>query len=110
MKELSKLKVQHFKYIYPPGTSIIVDNMPEDRRPIASGNKGKVIAVDDIGTIHCAFENGSQPEQKPRGKHMIKTKGRSDRPFCFSVHSHFFFLKKIRLIITITMLTAITAG
>mgnify|MGYP001367665959 CR=1 FL=1 len=60
MKELSKSKVQYFKDIYPPGTSIIVDDMPEDPRPIASGTKGKVIAVDDIGTIHCAFENGRQ--------------------------------------------------
>ena len=60
MKELSKAKEQYFKDIYPPGTSIIVDDMPEDPRPIASGTKGKVIAVDDIGTIHCVFENGRQ--------------------------------------------------
>ena len=34
--------------------------MLEDPRPIASGTKGKVIAVDDIGTIHCVFGNGRQ--------------------------------------------------
>lgn len=60
MKELSRQKVQHFKDIYPPGARITVDNMPDDPRPIPSGTKGKVIAVDDIGTIHCTFENGRQ--------------------------------------------------
>ena len=60
MKELSSQAIQRYKDMYPPGTGICVDNMPEDPRPIASGTKGKVIAVDDIGTIHCAFENGRQ--------------------------------------------------
>ena len=60
MKELSNQAIQCYKDMYPPGTGICVDNMPEDPRPIASGTKGKVIAVDDIGTIHCVFENGRQ--------------------------------------------------
>ena len=60
MKELSSQAIQRYKDMYPPGTGIFVDNMPEDPRPIASGTKGKVIAVDDIGTIHCVFENGRQ--------------------------------------------------
>ena len=60
MKELSSRTIQRYKDMYPPGTGICVDNMPEDPRPIASGTKGKVIAVDDIGTIHCVFENGRQ--------------------------------------------------
>ncbi len=60
MKELSSQAIPRYKNMYPPGTGICVDNMPEDPRPIASGTKGKVIAVDDIGTIHCVFENGRQ--------------------------------------------------
>ena len=31
-----------------------------DPRPIPSGTKGEVVAVDDIGTVHCKFENGRQ--------------------------------------------------
>ena len=60
MTELSRQAIQRYKDMYPPGTGICVDNMPDDPRPISSGTKGKVIAVDDIGTIHCAFENGRQ--------------------------------------------------
>ena len=40
MKELSSQAIQRYKDMYPPGTGIFVDNMPEDPRPIASGTKG----------------------------------------------------------------------
>ena len=34
--------------------------MGDDPRPIEPGTRGTVIAVDDIGTVHCCFENGRQ--------------------------------------------------
>lgn len=43
---------------FPPGTRIVVDRMGEDPNPIPPGTKGVVLNVDDIGTVHCVFENG----------------------------------------------------
>ena len=34
--------------------------MPDDPNPIAPGTVGKVMYVDDIGTLHCTFDNGRQ--------------------------------------------------
>ena len=34
--------------------------MGEDPRPISPGTKGTVLMVDDMGTVHCAFDNGRQ--------------------------------------------------
>ena len=49
--------VQMLKEKYPEGTRVVVDHM-EDPRPIPSGTVGTVRHVDDIGTIHCDFDNG----------------------------------------------------
>ena len=57
---LSKEFIGNMKIWYPKGTKIIVDLMGEDPRPIPSGTKGEVICVDDIGTVHCKFENGRE--------------------------------------------------
>lgn len=43
---------------YPPGVKIELLEMVDDPRPITANTKGTVLKVDDIGTIHCAFENG----------------------------------------------------
>lgn len=43
---------------YPAGTRIVVDQMGDDPRPIAPGTAGTVRHVDDMGTIHCDFDNG----------------------------------------------------
>lgn len=51
-------KVQMIKNLYPAGTRIVLDSMGEDPRPIPSGMKGTVVSVDDIGTVHCNFDNG----------------------------------------------------
>ena len=47
-----------YKEMYKPGTRIEVEYMGDDPRPIAPGTRGTVSAVDDIGTIHCDFDNG----------------------------------------------------
>ena len=43
---------------YPAGSRIVLDQMGDDPRPIPSGTKGTVLHVDDIGTVHCRFDNG----------------------------------------------------
>lgn len=53
MEQINRLRAQ-----YPEGTRIQVDSMENDPRAIPSGTKGTVLYVDDIGTIHCKFDNG----------------------------------------------------
>ena len=50
--------VQRMEDTYKPGTRIQLDCMGDDPRPIAPGTKGTVKLVDDIGTVHCIFDNG----------------------------------------------------
>ena len=50
--------VQMIKEKYPEGTRIVLDQMGDDPRPIAPGTAGTVRVVDDMGTVHCDFDNG----------------------------------------------------
>ena len=60
MNEFDKLRklAERFKSMYPTGTRIELQHMGSDPRPIPDGTRGTVKAVDDIGTIHCEFDNG----------------------------------------------------
>ena len=50
--------VQRMKEQYPVGTRVEVDFMGDDPHPIAPGTRGTVRIVDDMGTVHCNFDNG----------------------------------------------------
>ena len=50
--------VKNTKERYPVGSRIIVESMGYDPRPIPSGTRGTVRVVDDMGTVHCDFDNG----------------------------------------------------
>ena len=56
--EAERRFAQRMKNNYPPGTRIMLLNMGEDPRPVEDNTRGTVMAVDDIGTLHCAFDNG----------------------------------------------------
>ena len=56
--ERQRSRTEHLKKEYPPGTRIVLNSMGEDPRPIENGVRGTVEAVDDIGTVHCRFDNG----------------------------------------------------
>ena len=43
---------------YPPGTRIVLDSMNTPEAPPA-GTQGTVTDVDEIGTIHVNWDNGS---------------------------------------------------
>lgn len=58
MKFMSSSEVQFYKETYPKGTRIVLDRMSDDPRPIPPGTAGTVEVVDDIGQIHCSFDNG----------------------------------------------------
>ena len=56
----SRAEVERIKAQYPEGTRICCEYMPDDPNPIEPGTVGKVMYVDDIGTLHCVFDNGRQ--------------------------------------------------
>ena len=60
MNEFDKLRklAERFKSMYPTGTRIELQHMGSDPHPIPDGTRGTVKAVDDIGTVHCDFDNG----------------------------------------------------
>ena len=60
MNEFAKLERQAkmLKESYPKGTRILLIEMGNDPQPIEPNTRGTVECVDDIGTIHCAFDNG----------------------------------------------------
>lgn len=58
MYRMSNELIEILKKQYPKGTRIVLDCMGDDPRPIAPGTKGTVRVVDDMGTVHCDFDNG----------------------------------------------------
>lgn len=56
--EAERRFVQRMKDNYLPGTRLMLLQMGDDPRPIEPNTKGTVQAVDDMGTLHCAFDNG----------------------------------------------------
>ena len=72
--------VESIKRRFPEGTRIVLDQMGDDPHPIEPGTKGTVILVDDIGTVHCTFDNGRQLGLVPGEDsfHRIAQKDRGD--------------------------------
>ena len=58
--------VKRMKEMYPAGTRIVLDYMGDDPRPIMPGSKATVRVVDDMGTVHCNFDNGRRMGLIPR--------------------------------------------
>ena len=58
--EAQRRFVQRMKDNYPPGTRIMLLQMGDDPRPVEPNTRGTVRAVDDMGTLHCDFDNGRQ--------------------------------------------------
>lgn len=54
LRRIEKLREQ-----YPPGTKIQCIQMNDPYHPIAPDSIGIVDYVDDVGTIHMSWENGS---------------------------------------------------
>lgn len=57
-ERLSRMANQ-IKERYPEGTRILLIEMgDDDPRPIPPNTRGTVDFVDDMGTVHCKFDNG----------------------------------------------------
>lgn len=53
-------QVNRIKERYPIGTVIeLTADMEDNYNPIPKGMQGEVIGVDDIGTLHMKWQNGS---------------------------------------------------
>ena len=54
---MNRQRIRLLQEQYPPGTRIQLDSMSDDPHPIPAGTKGMVRLVDDMGTLHCDFDN-----------------------------------------------------
>ena len=70
MNEWERLHQQAKRYQteYPPGTRIMLLSMGRDPNPVEDQTRGTVKVVDDIGTLHCSFDNGYPSENHYRGQ------------------------------------------
>ena len=50
---------EYYKAEYPSGTRIMLLSMGEDMHRVEDNTRGTVLTVDDIGTLHCKFDNGT---------------------------------------------------
>lgn len=64
MKELHEYAAEN-KVKYPVGSRLVVLKMRDDREnypclpgPVLAGTRGTVVLVDDMGQVHCVFDNG----------------------------------------------------
>ena len=55
--EKQRNRAEYLKKAYPSGTRIVLNSMGNDPRPVESGTRGTVAVVDDIGAVHCNFDN-----------------------------------------------------
>ena len=59
--ELTQKQIEQIKEIYPSGTKVECIRMDDPYYAIPSGMMGIVDHVDDTGTIHMQWANGSSP-------------------------------------------------
>lgn len=58
MEKKSAEWVAVIRKCYPSGSKVVCDSM-QDIHAVPSGTRGTVTGVDDVGTIHVDWENGS---------------------------------------------------
>jgi len=52
-------EVERLRARYPKGARVELIEMNDPYRDMPPGLRGTVVAVDDIGTVHIAWDNGS---------------------------------------------------
>ena len=60
MKVMSRKEVEALRKRYPKGTRVALVSLEDPYARIPEGTEGTVDAVDDIGTIHVRWDNGSR--------------------------------------------------
>ena len=59
MTEISSRILAMLKEKFVSGTRVVLVKMNDDYSTLKEGDKGTVVMVDDIGTIHVDWDNGS---------------------------------------------------
>ena len=59
MKFPNKSYLAQLRKQYPVGTKIQLISMRDEKYPILPGTIGEVIHIDDMGSIHMKWQNGS---------------------------------------------------
>lgn len=59
MKFPSKAYLEQLRKKYPVGTKIQLISMRDEKYPVLPGTIGEVTGVDDAGSIHMKWQNGS---------------------------------------------------
>ena len=54
------MNVEQVKNGYPAGTLVVLDSLEDHyaKKDMQPGLKGKVVCVDDAGTVHIQWDNG----------------------------------------------------
>ena len=55
----SRAVVESLRRNYPEGTRVVLVQMDDPYTKLRPGDQGTAIAVDDIGTVHIQWDNGS---------------------------------------------------
>ena len=71
-------QVERLRELYPPGTKIQCIKMDDSYHAVAPGSIGTVDYIDDAGTIHMSWENGSSLGLIP-GEDRFKIIGQYER-------------------------------
>lgn len=58
MDRLERERIEVIKRDYPKGTRVVLVKMEDAQAPV-KGTEGSVMFVDDIGTVHIAWDTGS---------------------------------------------------
>lgn len=58
MRKLTPDRLLHLRQLYPPKARVRLERMDDPQAPPV-GTEGTVIHVDDLGTIHVQWDNGS---------------------------------------------------
>lgn len=58
MRFPTQKEVEELRQLFPAGTRVCCDDMPDDPRPIPRGTMGTVVGVDDAGQIVMRWDNG----------------------------------------------------
>ncbi len=58
MDDIARQRLKVLRNQYPPGCTVELVHMDDSQAPMR-GTKGKVLHIDDSGTIHVAWESGS---------------------------------------------------
>ncbi len=58
MDDMHAHRLEVLRRQYPPGAAVELIHMDDPQSP-QKGTRGEIIQVDDLGTIHVAWRNGS---------------------------------------------------